>query len=660
MSNTPVQYSAADMDTLEGLEPVRAVPAMYTHIDHPLHVTQEIIDNSVDEALAGFATKIDVTIFKDGFIQVKDNGRGIPVDINPKNGLSGPHIVFLTLHGGGKFHKTDSTSQYRFSGGLHGVGASVTNALSLRMDVHIRREGGLHHIAFENGKEVSPLVRLKNVAKSDTGTCIKFKPDPQFFQEPMFNVNALEKVLRAKAVLLPAVTLTLSVEKEDGEFSTLEWHYPEGLQSYLEESSLELNAVAPLFFTSVYLEQDTGEFLKDEGVDFGIFWSETPSGSGESFVNLIPTANGGTHVNGLKLALYEVVKEYAEANSLVPKGTRLSADDIWKNIRYVLALRKVKVSFAGQVKEKLESREAYTLVSSLAKPKLWQWFLENSEEAKIICSIAIDNAQKRNNENQVIERKKMVGGSVILPGKLYDCETKNPKEAEVFLVEGDSAGGSLGQARKKRFQAYLALKGKIKNTWEVTHLKIKESQEVKDILDSLNVPAHEMGDTEALKGLRYDKVIIATDADDDGFHIQVLLKALFLKHLPELIRQGKLYIALPPLFRIVSYSAKKGNRTVYVKDIEEKDVMVKQLLKEGFKEADIHITRFKGLGEMNPSQLWDTVVNPDTRRLIRLTLPEDFEDLKDTDKLMDYLLKKQESGWRRAWMTKKGNLVNDD
>lgn len=622
-------YTAESIEVLTGLEPVRKRPGMYTDTTRPNHLAQELIDNSVDEALAGHASEIKVVLHKDHSLSCSDNGRGMPVDIHPEQGKPGVEVILSTLHAGGKF----SNKNYQFSGGLHGVGVSVVNALSNLLEVTIRRDGQVWQMSFADGAKASDLTVIDSCGRRNTGTTVRFKPDPGYFDSPKFSVSKLKHVLRAKAVLCPGLKVVFVDETGDG---SEEWFYEDGLADYLRSSTRS--------WETLPAEPFVGTFSGNhEAVDWAVQW--LPEGgevTAESYVNLIPTAQGGTHVNGLRTGLLDAMKEFCEFRNLLPRGVKLTPDDIWDKCCYVLSYKLADPQFSGQTKERLSSREAAAFVSGIAKDAFSLWLNEHTEEAERLAELCINNAQSRLRKAKKVVRKKVSSGPA-LPGKLADCSGDDPARGELFLVEGDSAGGSAKQARDRECQAILPLRGKILNTWEVDSQEILASQEVHDISVAIGVdPA-----SDDLSGLRYHKVCILADADSDGAHIATLICALFAQHFRALVAAGHVYIAMPPLYRVDI-----GKEIFYALDDSEKQGIIDRLEAEK-KRGKITVTRFKGLGEMNPLQLRDTVMNPDTRRLVRLVV----EAGDDTHSTMDMLLAKKRASDRKQWLESKGNLA---
>ncbi|HTN33291.1 MAG TPA: DNA topoisomerase IV subunit B [Marinobacter sp.] len=624
------QYNADAIEVLSGLDPVRKRPGMYTDTSRPNHMAREVVDNSVDEALAGFARRIDVVLYADGSLRVEDDGRGMPVDIHKEEGVPGVELIMTRLHAGGKF----TQGNYNFSGGLHGVGVSVVNALSTRLEVTIKRDGQVHRMTFAGGEKTSELEVIDTVGKRNTGTSIHFMPDPTYFDTPTFSVSRLQHVLRAKAVLCPGLTVTFLQEKT-GEKD--EWFYEDGLRDYLRSELENVEAVP--------LEPFTGGFSgKLEAVDWAIQW--LPEGGDsvmESYVNLIPTAQGGTHVNGLRTGLLEAMREFCEFRNLLPRGVKLSADDIWERVAYVLSFKMQEPQFSGQTKERLSSRNAASFITGVVKDAFSLWLNQQTEIAEVLAELFISNAQRRLRASKKVARKKVTSGPA-LPGKLADCSGGDTARAELFLVEGDSAGGSAKQARDREFQAVMPLRGKILNTWEVDPSQVLASQEVHDIAVAIGVDPG----SDKLDGLRYNKVCILADADSDGLHIATLLCALFVKHFRPVVAAGHIFVAMPPLYRI-----DLGKETFYALDEQEKQSILDRIATEKRK-GKISVTRFKGLGEMNPLQLRETTMAPDTRRLVMLTI----EDGDDTDSSMDMLLGKKRASDRRVWIETYGNMAD--
>jgi topoisomerase-4 subunit B len=623
------QYTAEDIEVLTGLEPVRKRPGMYTDTTRPNHLAQEVIDNSVDEALGGHASEISVCLNKDGSVTVGDDGRGMPVDLHPGEKKPGVEVILSTLHAGGKF----SDKNYQFSGGLHGVGVSVVNALSSALEVVIRRDGNIYSMTFGGGEKKTELAVVGSCGKRNTGTTLTFTPDPQYFDSVNFSVSRLRHVLRAKAVLCAGLRVKFKDEKKD---ETEEWYFEDGLKDYLADATID--------FPVIPEEPFVGSFSgSNEGVDWAMQW--LPEGgdiTAESYVNLIPTIQGGTHVNGMRTGLLDAMREFCELRSLLPRGVKLAPDDIWERCCYVLSSKIGDPQFSGQTKERLSSREAAAFVSGIVKDAFSLWLNQHTEDAEKLAELCIANAQGRLRLAKQVTRKKVTAGPA-LPGKLADCSGGDPSRGELFLVEGDSAGGSAKQARSREFQAILPLRGKILNTWEVDSQEILASQEVHNISIALGVdPA-----SDDLSGLRYHKVCILADADSDGLHIATLICALFVRHFRPLVAAGHVYVAMPPLFRI-----DVGKEVFYALDEAEKQGILDRIEAEK-KKGKVSVQRFKGLGEMNPLQLRETTMDPDTRRLVRLVL-----DTGDgTNEMMDMLLAKKRAPDRKAWLEEKGGLA---
>jgi topoisomerase-4 subunit B len=625
-------YRAADIEVLSGLEPVRRRPGMYTDTTRPNHLAHEVVDNSVDEAVAGHAKNIDVKLFADGSLQVADDGRGMPVDVHPEEKITGVELILTRLHAGGKF----SNKNYQFSGGLHGVGVSVVNALSKNLEVWIRRDGKEYNMSFVDGERRGKLDVVGKVAKTTTGTTLRFWPNPKYFDSPQFSLPRLKHVLRAKAVLCPGLTVTLDVEKPKESES---WVYTGGLEQYLKESLGEGDFVPEQPFA--------GKFEgKREAVEWALQWRRDGAEAlVESYVNLIPTPQGGTHVNGMRTGLTDALREFCEFRSLLPRGIKLAPEDVWEGVNFVLSVKIEEPQFSGQTKERLSSRECATLVGGLIKDHFALWLNQHPETGDAIAQFAIENAQHRLKAAKTVVRKRIVAGPA-LPGKLADCTIQEPAMAELFLVEGDSAGGSAKQARNRETQAVMPLRGKILNTWEVDAAELLASQEVHNISIALGVDPGSAN----LDGLRYHKICILADADSDGQHIATLLCALFLKHFAPLVEAGHVFVAMPPLYRI-----DVGKEVHYALDDAERDVVIDRIEAEK-KTAKISVTRFKGLGEMNPVQLRETTMAADTRRLVQLTV--DGKTKAAADDVMDMLLAKKRASDRREWLETKGNLAD--
>lgn len=653
---TQQNYDESSVRVLKGLEPVKERPGMYTRTTDPTHICQEVIDNAADEALGGFARKIAVTVHLDGSLSVEDDGRGIPVGLHPQEGVPVVELVFTRLHAGGKFNKKDGGA-YAFSGGLHGVGVSVTNALSTRLEVEVKREGGVHKLVFAGGDVIEPLARVGDCGPRTSGTRVRVWPDGKYFESPRYSMQELERLLRAKAVLLPGVAVTLTVERPSGDEVKV-WQYPEGLKSYLAELCGDDEPIAPLFAGEAYIGDDHEQFARGEGVQWAMAWFEDGA-SGESYVNLIPTPSGGTHEAGLRAGVFDAVKSFIDHHNLLPRGVKIMAEDVWSRVRFVLSARVLDPQFQGQTKDKLTSRDALKLISGLARDPVELWLNQHVEAGKKIAELAIRQAQSRLKSVKKVEKKKG-SGVAVLPGKLTDCESEDIERNELFLVEGDSAGGSAKLARDKEYQAILPLRGKVLNSWETDRDQLFSNAEIHDIAVAIGVDPHGVDDTPDLSGLRYGKIAILSDADVDGSHIQVLLLTLFFRHFPRLVDNGNIYIAQPPLFRVDVPGQGKNRppRKLYALDEGEMTAILDRLRSEGVKENAWSISRFKGLGEMNPEQLKDTTMNPDTRRLSRVRVRAGA--FAETRAMFVKLMGKGEASSRRSWMEEKGNEVEAD
>ena len=623
-------YDSESIEVLSGLDPVRKRPGMYTDTSCPNHLIQEVLDNSIDEALAGYCSKIKVILHKEGVISVIDDGRGMPVDIHPEHKVSGVELIMCKLHAGAKFSGED----YNFSGGLHGVGVSVVNALSKNLSVEIKRDSHRFEMTFEGGEKTSDLKKVGDIGPRNTGTSISFVPDPQYFETIKIEKNTLKHLLKAKAVLCPGLTIEY---QDDTKNEKLSWNYENGLTSYLSESSGDIEL---LLKESISCSKSG----KNNALDFVLNWSTKPAKNlmNESYVNLIPTAQGGSHLNGFKAGLLESVKEFCEFRNLIPKGLKITADDVVQYSTFVISSKLINPQFAGQTKERLDSKDHQAFVNSTTKDILSIWFNQHTEEGEKLAELAIASAQARTKEIKVVDRKKTFQGPA-LPGKLSDCNSTDLNETELFFVEGDSAGGSAKQSRERKFQAIMPLRGKILNTWDLESSEIMKSVEIKDIATAIGVNP---GSSD-IDSLRYGKICILADADSDGLHIATLLCALFLRHFKPLIQAGHIFVAMPPLFRIDC-----AKEIFYALDEDEKDSIVKKLKTKPGK-PKIDIQRFKGLGEMNPSQLRETVMDPKTRRLVQLTITS----TDNVNSMMDLLLSKKNAGARKEWLEKRGKIV---
>ncbi|HEV2679581.1 MAG TPA: DNA topoisomerase IV subunit B [Rhodanobacter sp.] len=622
------RYNAADIEVLSGLDPVKRRPGMYTDTTRPNHLVQEVVDNSVDEALAGHASSIEVVLHDDGSVEVSDDGRGMPVDIHPEEGVSGVELIMTRLHAGGKF----SGKNYNFSGGLHGVGVSVVNALSDRVEVTIRRDGSEYRMVFAHGDKISPLEVIGSVPKKRSGTTLRFWPEAKYFDSPKISLSKLKHLLRAKAVLCAGLNVKLT-DVASGE--VVEWHYEDGLRDYLR-GELDGTEALPNDLFVHHMARDV------EGLEVALAWLPEGELVQESYVNLIPTAQGGTHVNGLRTGLTTAIREFCEIRNLLPRGVKLAPEDVWERLAFVLSAKLQDPQFAGQTKERLSSRQTAGMVENVIHDAFSLWLNQNVDMGERIAQLAIERASARLKAAKQIVRKKITQGPQ-LPGKLADCTATDLTRTELFLVEGDSAGGSAKQARDKEFQAILPLRGKILNTWEVESTSVLASEEVHNLAVAIGCDPGK----DDLSSLRYGKVIILADADSDGLHIATLLAALFLRHFPKLVSEGHVFVAMPPLFRV-----DVGKQVFYCLDESEKQAMLQRIEREKMKGA-VSTTRFKGLGEMNPPQLRESTIHPDTRRLVQLTIGDD----DGTAKLMDMLLAKKRAGDRKAWLEEKGDLA---
>ncbi|MBL0141615.1 MAG: type IIA DNA topoisomerase subunit B [Betaproteobacteria bacterium] len=654
---TSSRYDERSIRVLKGLEPVKERPGMYTRTDTPLHIIQEVVDNAADEALAGAATMITVTLHADRSVSVEDDGRGIPVGPHPEEKVPTVEVVFTRLHAGGKFDKKTGGSAYAFSGGLHGVGVSVTNALSKRLEVRVKRDGVAWALAFEDGFLVDKLRKTGTTASKQTGTWVRAWPDARYFDSDRIKRAELEHLLRAKAVLLPGLAMRLTDEATG---DTVEWKYEGGMAAYLQESLAGEEGVAsPVIVGESYCGEGDPQFAQGEGAAWALAWCES-GGGGESYVNLIPTVEGGTHESGLKSGVFDSIREFCLHHELLTRGVTLQTEDVWKHLRFVLSTRMLDPQFQGQTKAKLNSRDAVKLVASRLKDPLDAWLNQHVEAGKKIAELAIRAAVARQKAGKATEKRRG-SGVAVLPGKLTDCESEEIARNELFLVEGDSAGGSARQGRDRHFQAILPLRGKILNTFEVDPTQIYANNEVHDIAVALGIEPHAIPEAaKALAGLRYGKVIIMADADVDGSHIQTLLLALFFRHFPGLLANGHIFVAQPPLYcvKVDAQGKSRPERRLYALDEAERDAILLKLEDEKVRESAVHVGRFKGLGEMNPEELRETTMSPDTRRLLPLTVSTQV--LADTHRVFTLLMGKGEAASRRSWLEERGNLVEAD
>ena len=660
MARKAAEYTAEDIEILEDLSPILHRPGMYTDPVNPNHALVEIIDNSADEGLAGFATNVAVTLFEDGSAEVIDDGRGIPVDIHPKKKVPAVQVIFTTLHSGGKFRKTDKDAAYRIAGGLHGVGICVSNALSKRLEVDVKRDGAQYRIVFaDNGKVKEPLKKLGSAGAKGSGTRVRFWPDPKYFDSPQIVAADIAALMRAKAMLLPGVKFTLGIEKK-GKIERQTWHFPEGIQGYFRSAIAGQEPVASAFFGERYVaaQSEGDSFAEGEGAMWAVAW--TPDGDlvTESYVNMIPTRHGGTHVAGLREAAYNAIKNFIDIHAMGQRGLKVVPEDVWSRANFVLAVKMLDPQFKGQVKNELISRDAVKLTGTMVRDPFELWLNQHVDEGKRIAELVISQANARTRAAQKVERRKS-SGVAVLPGKLTDCASDDPDRNELFIVEGDSAGGSAKQARDKEFQAVLPLKGKPKNTWQDSPETLYANKEIEAIALAIGVDHHKLGEVVDLSGLRYRKVIVLADADVDGAHIQVLLLTLFFRHFPRLIEQGHVFIAQPPLFRIdvPAHGKNKPARKLYALDEQELEILQEKLVDEGVRESSWTVSRFKGLGEMNADQLWETTLNPDTRRVLPISLEDGVDVSAD---IFNMMMARENASQRREWMETFGNLVEAD
>ncbi len=661
MASRSGRYSAEDIEILEDLSPILHRPGMYTDPQNPNHALVEAIDNSSDEGLAGFAKAVSVVLYEDGSASVEDDGRGIPVDIHPKKNVPAVQVIFTTLHSGGKFRKTDKDAVYRIAGGLHGVGVCVTNALSTRLEVEVKRDAALYRLVFaDNGKVKEPLKKVNAVASRDTGTRVHFWPDPKYFDSPKITPAEIASLLRAKAMLLPGVKFSLGVEK-GGKVETTTWHFPDGIKGYFEAGLAGGEPVAVPFIDERYIaaQSESDSFAEGEGALWAIGWTAEGEVIAESYVNMIPTRHGGTHVSGLREGVTNAVKNFIDHHAMGQRGLKIVPEDVWSRASYVLSVKMLDPQFKGQVKNELISRDAVKLVAQMVRDPFELWLSRHVDEGRKIAELVLRQAMARTRAAQKVERRKS-SGVAVLPGKLTDCASDDPERNELFIVEGDSAGGSAKQARDKEFQAMLPLKGKPKNTWQDETASLYANKEIEAIALAIGVEPHARGEAADLSGLRYHKIVILADADVDGAHIQVLLLTLFFRHFAALIESGRVYVAQPPLFRIDVPSAGKGKpaRKLYALDRQELEAIEEKLTDEGIKEGHWAVSRFKGLGEMSPEQLWETTLNPDTRRMLPVRYQE--PGAQADREVFDMMMAKENASARREWMEQFGNLVDAD
>jgi topoisomerase-4 subunit B len=654
-------YTAEDIEILEDLAPILHRPGMYTDPVNPNHALVEILDNAADEGLAGFAKNVVVTLYEDGSAEVTDDGRGIPVDIHPLKKVPAVQVIFTTLHSGGKFRKTDKEAVYRIAGGLHGVGVCVSNALSTRLEVDVRRDGASWRIVFgDNGKVKEPLVQTGTVGPRDSGTRIRFWPDARYFDSPRIVAAELAALMRAKAMLLPGVRFSLRVEK-GGRFDTTQWHFPDGIRGYFGSAMSGVEPVAASFFGERYVtaQSESDSFAEGEGAMWALAFTPEGELTTESYVNMIPTRHGGTHVSGLREGVHTAIRNFIDLHAMGQRGLKVVAEDVWSRANFVLAVKMLDPQFKGQVKNELISRDAVKLVAQMVRDPFELWLNEHVDEGKRIAELVIRQAMARTRAAQKVERRKS-SGVAVLPGKLTDCASDDPDRNELFIVEGDSAGGSAKQARDKEFQAVLPLKGKPKNTWQDSPDTLYANKEIEAIALAIGVDHHKAADNPDLSGLRYRKIIVLADADVDGSHIQVLLLTLFFRHFPRLIERGHVYVAQPPLFRVdvPAQGKNKPARKLYALDRQELASLEEKLADEGVREGAWTVSRFKGLGEMSPEQLWETTLNPDTRRMLPVTVGDgQLEVSKD---IFDMMMARENASQRREWMETYGNLVDAD
>jgi topoisomerase-4 subunit B len=661
MATKPRAYSAEDIEILEDLSPILHRPGMYTDPVNPNHALVEVIDNASDEGLAGFAKNVSVTLHEDGSAEVVDDGRGIPVDLHPKKKVPAVQVIFTTLHSGGKFRKTDKDAVYRIAGGLHGVGVCVTNALARRLEVEVAREGTRHRLVFaDNGKVKEPLKKIAAAGPRESGTRVRFWPDAKYFDSPQIVAADIAALLRAKAMLLPGVKFTLGVERK-GKIEKTTWHFPEGIKGYFGGAIEGLAPAAEPFLGERYVaaQSESDSFAEGEGALWAIAWAAEGDVVAEAYVNMIPTRHGGTHVAGLREGVYNAIRNFIDHHAMGQRGLKIVPEDVWSRACYVLAVKMLDPQFKGQVKNELISRDAVKLVSQMVRDPFELWLNTHVDEGKRIAELVIAQAAARTRAAQKVERRK-ASGVAVLPGKLTDCASDDPDRNELFIVEGDSAGGSAKQARDKEFQAVLPLKGKPKNTWQDSGDTLYSNKEIEAIALAIGVDHHRFEDAVDLANLRYRKLIILADADVDGSHIQVLLLTLFFRHFPKLIERGHVFVAQPPLFRIDVPGQGKGKpaRKLYALDRQELEAIEEKLVDEGVKEDSWTVSRFKGLGEMSPEQLWETTLNPDTRRMLPVGIGDGM--LEADREIFNMMMARENATQRREWMETFGNLVDAD
>jgi len=648
------KYDESSVKKLRGIEPVQRLPGMYTRTADPTHIIQEAIDNAADEAIGGHADRIDVTMHRDGSATVADNGRGIPVGLHPEEKIPTVELVLTELHAGAKFSRTDTDAAYKFSGGLHGVGVSVTNALSERLEVEVKRDGNVYEIAFANGVVARKLKRVRGAKRNETGTSLRIWPNKKYFDSAKVSLDDLERIVRSKAVLLPGVKVTLNVEGAK-ETTTQTWTYPEGMKGYLGELLAQEQPVAPIFDGEKYVQEANG-FAVGEGAGWAFAFVEDGKGFGESYANLIPTPAGGTHEAGLREGVFEAIKAFAEHHSMTPRGIKLLSEDAWSRTVFFLSAKVLEPQFHGQTKEKLSNRDTLKLVSSMVRDPFELWLNTHVDWGRKIAELVVKQAVERSRSVQKVERKKS-SSVVMLPEKLTDCESTELGENELYLVEGDSAGGSAKQARDKRFQAIYKMRGKALNSWEVKRELLFSNAEIHDIAVAVGVDPHGESDEPDLAGLRYGKIASMTDADVDGAHISVLLLTLFYRHFPKLIARGHIYVASPPLYKVdLPGQGKRQPKKLYALDDDELKSILDRARDDGIRKESVSIQRFKGLGEMNPAQLWETTLCPDTRRLLQVRI----EDREKTYAMFNMLMSKKEAEARCAWMEEKGAEIEAD